>query len=138
MFGKIRNVFRPFLKRISPLFDKLLMPGWLSNLCAERVIAIMSVARQYNYRNRIGFVEPQQNCAFKLPCCRSLLVRHIKGWAKIGLRLFARLTAHSGFESISNEATAYEVFAAFLCDVKLGFNAHSPERWQGDKAQLLL
>src|SRR5207253_2270217 len=82
-------------------------------LFAERVIAVVRVTRQYKYRNRIGFVEPQQNCAFKLAYCRSLLVRYKKRRAKRRFGLFARLTSHDIF---SDEILFVEEFPPLLRD----------------------
>src|SRR6266480_275596 len=94
MFSKILNVFCALLERLRHLFQKFLMPRWLSDFFAERVIAIVRVTRQYKYRNWVGFVKPQQNRAFKLADSRFLFVRYNNGWAGTGLRLFARFPAH--------------------------------------------
>src|SRR5439155_12254298 len=94
VFSKILNVFCALLERTRHLFDKLLMPRWLSNLFPERVIAVVRATRQYEYRNWVGFVEPQQNCTFKLAYCRSLLVRYKKRRAKTRFGLFAPLATH--------------------------------------------
>src|SRR6266404_8956971 len=94
MLGEILDISRPLLERLRHLFHKFLMPRRLSDLFAERVKAIVRVTRQYKYRDWIGFVEPQQNCAFKLAYCRSLLVRHKKRRAKTRFGLFARFPTH--------------------------------------------
>lgn len=94
MFRKILNVFGALLVRTRHLSHKLLVPRRLTNLFSECVVAIMRIARQHKYRDWIGFVEPQQNRAFKLSDCRFLLVGNKDSRARTRLWLFARLPTH--------------------------------------------
>src|SRR5213595_2769997 len=69
MFCKILNVRHPLLKRGRPSFHHLSKPRWLPKLFSECEIAVQRIACQHKNRNRVGFVKPKQNRAFKLSDC---------------------------------------------------------------------
>src|SRR5438105_5589000 len=94
VFRKILNVFCALSERRRHSVRKFLMPRWFADLFPKRVIAVVGVTCQNKYRNRIGFVEPQQNCAFKLSNRGSLLSGYSNGWTIFWFRLFAGFPAH--------------------------------------------
>src|SRR6266850_7499134 len=88
VFRKVLNVFCALLERMRRLFSKFLEPRWLSTLLTERVVALMRVACQDQYRNWIGFVKPQKNCAFELADSCLLFICNNNSGARLWVRLF--------------------------------------------------
>jgi hypothetical protein len=73
MFSEVLNVLPTFLKRPRHRFEPSLVEGWLSNLFADCMEAVLRITRQNENGNRIRFIEPKQDCAFELTDFRALL-----------------------------------------------------------------
>ena len=133
VFCEILNVFYSLLKRGRHLVHPLLEPRRLTNLFSERVIAVMRVGCQHEYRNRIGLVKPQQDCALKLTYGSLFLAGDKYRGAGSWLRLFAWFAAHGS----RCQSSCDNALAPLLRDVIRGFDARHSKGRQRDHSLLI-